>query len=52
MVFAMNDPNSVIVRNIKDLEWSCGPLKREEVTVIYQPSANPKLAGTIAELIF
>jgi len=52
MVFAMNDLQSIIVRNVKELKWSCGLLPSQDLTVVYQPSADPKLDGTVAELIF
>ena len=52
MVFAMNNLQDIVVRNVKDLKWSCGPLKPQDVTVVYQPSENSKLAGTVAELVF
>ncbi|HSU61299.1 MAG TPA: hypothetical protein VLI55_18465 [Bryobacteraceae bacterium] len=52
MVFAMKDLQSIMVRNVKELNWSCGLLPPQDLTVVYQPSADPKLDGTVAELIF
>ncbi len=52
MVFGMSDPKSIIVRGVKDLQWSCGPLNPQNITVFYKESADSKLAGTISELVF
>lgn len=52
MVFAMNDLQNVIVRNVKELKWACGVLPPQELTVVYQPSSGSKLDGTVMELIF
>ncbi|MBV9036631.1 MAG: hypothetical protein JO182_19235 [Acidobacteriaceae bacterium] len=52
MVFGMGNPQDVLVRNVKDLQWSCGPLSPREVTVVYEPTATAQLDGTISELIF
>ena len=52
MVFGITDLQDIVVRNVKDLQWSCGPLPAREVTVVYQPTDTPKLDGTISELIF
>lgn len=53
MVFAMDDPKEIIVHNVTDLQWSCGPLKPQEVTVIYKASSsNSKVDGIVSELVF
>lgn len=52
MVFAMNDLQGIVVRNVKELKWSCGPLPAQDLTVVYQPSTSSKLDGTVTELIF
>jgi tetratricopeptide (TPR) repeat protein len=52
MVFAMNDLQNIVVRNVKDLKWACGALPPQDLTVVYQPSSDSKLDGTVMELIF
>jgi hypothetical protein len=52
MVFDVSDLQDIVVRNVKDLQWSCGPLSAQEVTVVYQATATAKLDGMISELIF
>ena len=52
MVFGMTDPKEVIVRGVTDLQWNCGPLKPQSITVFYKPSDSSKLAGTVSELVF
>lgn len=52
MVFAMDKPQDILVRNHDDLQWSCGPLEPLAVTVVYQPGTDPKVDGVVAELIF
>lgn len=52
MVFAMNDLQNIVVRNVKELKWSCGPLPPQDVTVVYQHSTGSRLDGTVTELIF
>lgn len=52
MVFAMRDLRDILVRNVKDLQWSCGPLPSRDVTVVYEPSGGGGLDGTVSELIF
>ena len=52
MLFGMVDLQDILVRNVKDLEWSCGPLSGQNITVVYQPSATAKLDGIVSELIF
>jgi tetratricopeptide (TPR) repeat protein len=52
MVFAMDDPKNIVVRNVQHLEWSCGPLKPQDVTVIYKADASSKVDGAVKELVF
>jgi tetratricopeptide (TPR) repeat protein len=52
MVFAMNDLQNIVVRNVKELTWTCGVLPPRELTVVYQPASGAKLDGTVVELIF
>jgi tetratricopeptide (TPR) repeat protein len=52
VVFAMNDVQDIVVRNVKELKWSCGALPSRDVTVVYQPSSHENIEGTVAELIF
>jgi tetratricopeptide (TPR) repeat protein len=52
MVFAMNDLQNIVVRNVKELKWACGALPPQDLTVVYQPSSDSKLDGTVMELIF
>jgi hypothetical protein len=54
MVFDL-DPKTVVVKNKANgaLEWHCGALKPEPLTVVYDPSKkSAKTVGTIRELIF
>ncbi len=52
LVFKMERLDDIVVQGVKSLEWNCGPLKPQTVTVVYQPSGNAKFAGTVSELIF
>jgi len=52
LVFGMDHPQDVIIRGKSSLEWSCGPLDTQTLTVIFQPSRDSKLDGLVAELVF
>lgn len=52
MVFAIDDPKDIVVRNVSELQWTCGPLKPQDVTVIYKPQSGSNVDGTVAELVF
>lgn len=52
LVFGMGNLQDIVVRNVKDLQWRCGPLLSQEVTVVYEPADTAKLDGTVSELIF
>jgi tetratricopeptide (TPR) repeat protein len=54
MIFAMPDLQDIVVRNTVSgtVDWSCGPLKPLEITVVYKPTANGTAAGSVSELIF
>ena len=52
MVFSMNKPDNIMVRNHDPLEWNCGPLQPLDITVIYQPETGSKVDGKVSELIF
>jgi hypothetical protein len=48
----MNDLQDIVVRNVKELKWTCGVLPPRELTVVYQPGSGARLDGTVMELIF
>ncbi|HMF77341.1 MAG TPA: hypothetical protein VK604_16905 [Bryobacteraceae bacterium] len=54
MIFAMPDLGDIVVRNTASgtVDWSCGPLKPLEITVVYKPAASGTAAGSVSELIF
>jgi hypothetical protein len=52
MVFAIADPKDIVVRNVVELQWTCGPLKPQEVTVVYKPAPTADVDGAVAELVF
>ena len=52
MVFAIDDPKDIVVRNVTELQWNCGSLKPQEVTVVYKASTDSKVDGTVEELVF
>jgi Tfp pilus assembly protein PilF len=52
LIFKMDRLDHIVVRGIENLEWGCGPLKPQIVTVVYKDGDDPKFAGTVAELIF
>jgi hypothetical protein len=52
MIFAIDDPKDVVVRNVTELQWTCGPLKPREVTVVYQPQSGVNVDGKVVELVF
>ncbi|HEX4772940.1 MAG TPA: hypothetical protein VH351_19050 [Bryobacteraceae bacterium] len=53
MVFALPaDPGEVLVKNRSNVEFSCGTLKAESLTVVYKSSQDEKTDGTVAELVY
>jgi len=52
IVFAMNDLQDIVVRNVKELKWNCGALSPRDVTVVYRPSTDASTEGIVAELVF
>jgi tetratricopeptide (TPR) repeat protein len=54
MIFAMPDLKDIVVRNTASgtVDWSCGPLKPLEITVVYQPATIGTAVGSVSELIF
>ena len=52
MVFSMDKPGDILVRNHDELEWNCGPLQPLDITVVYQPESGSKTNGKVSELIF
>ena len=52
MVFEISNPQDIVVKNLKDLQWSCGPLTPQDVTVIYTPATSSKVDGAVEELVF
>ncbi|HXE13641.1 MAG TPA: tetratricopeptide repeat protein [Bryobacteraceae bacterium] len=55
MVFAMPDPKDILVHGENGavtIDLQCGPLKQQNVTVVYKPAGELKADGIVAELIF
>jgi hypothetical protein len=54
MIFAMPDLQDIVVRNTASgtVDWSCGPLKPLDITVVYKPTTNGTAVGSVSELIF
>lgn len=56
MIFAIPDPAGIIVENAPHnaVEWSCGPLSQQEVTVFYDPARSDATvtSGELKQLIF
>ncbi len=55
MIFEIVDPKLVVVRNAQNgsVEWSCGALREQPVTVVYSTSGRTgSIDGQVRELIF
>lgn len=55
MVFAMPDPKDILVHGAGGaitIDLRCGPLKSQDVTVVYKAAGDLKADGIVAELIF